>query len=516
MYSRTMQQGDKNCPATFQRLMNNTFSDMIGMFIHCYQDDIFVYSNTLEEHEEHLRWVFDWLREHKLFLSSNLKKINLLSTWMDCLGFFINDEGIHLDPSKIDKIMSWRMPRSYHDIQKFISMIQYIAQFLPNVTDFTSPLTGMCSNNRDFVWTGFQDDCFQKIKELVAKAPACRPIDSKSSEKIWVISDASATGVGAWYGQGPTWDTCRPAGFISRKFTPVQMNYCTWEQELLGVLEALLRWEDKLLGLPFTIVTDHQALTFFNKAPTRSQRRMRWWEYIGRFDFKMQYLKGEKNKVADSLSRNFANDRPDEKHDVSAYVNVDARLNPEGEDLTIARTAELFAFKANLHDNTDHEERVRDHVEPRTVEAEQLTANKETSDEMLPNLDLNNKTVKDIFKAITKAYGRDCFFSKIWKEPSQFNKFTLHKSLLWMANRTGNRVVCVPNGLLDGKSLRGVVIDSCHQTTGHSGLNRSVKYVRRWFWWPGLADDVEEFCKSCGRCLLQHGMDSYIMLAGKS
>jgi hypothetical protein len=59
------------------------------------------------------------------------------------------------------------------------------------------------------------------------------------------------------------------------------MNYCTWEQELLGVLEALLRWEDKLLGLSFTIVTDHQALTFFNEAPTRSQRCMRWWEYVG-------------------------------------------------------------------------------------------------------------------------------------------------------------------------------------------------------------------------------------------
>lgn len=44
-----MQQGDKNCPATFQRLMNSMFSDMIGMFVHCYQDDISVYSNTYNE-----------------------------------------------------------------------------------------------------------------------------------------------------------------------------------------------------------------------------------------------------------------------------------------------------------------------------------------------------------------------------------------------------------------------------------------------------------------------------------
>jgi hypothetical protein len=336
MYSRTMQQGDKNCPSTFQKLMNTTFSDMIGVFVHCYQDDIFVFSDMLEEHEEHLKQVFDWLREHKLFLSSNLKKIDVYSTWMDCLGFIIDDEGIHIDPSKIDKISEWRTPRSYHDIQKFNGVIQYIAQFLPNITDLTSPLTGMCSNHRDFVWTGFQDDCFRRIKELVSQAPICKPISSKVEEPIWVITDASATGVGAWYGQGATWDTCRLAGFISRKFTSAQMNYCTWEQELLGVLEALLRWEDKLLGLKFTIVTDHQALTFFNKTPTRSQCRMRWWEYLARFDFKMQYLKGEKNKVADALSRYFASDKPDERHDISTYVNADSRLDPSGEDLTIA------------------------------------------------------------------------------------------------------------------------------------------------------------------------------------
>jgi hypothetical protein len=64
-----------------------------------------VYLNTLEEHGEHLRRVFDWLREHKLFLSSNLKKINLFLSWMD-----IDDNSVHIDPSKIDKITEWRTP----------------------------------------------------------------------------------------------------------------------------------------------------------------------------------------------------------------------------------------------------------------------------------------------------------------------------------------------------------------------------------------------------------------------
>jgi len=195
MKSLVMQQGDKNAPPTFQKLMNYSFSDMIAVFVHCYQDDIFVYSDTLEEHEMHLQRVFDRLRELKLYLSSNAKKLDLFSTWMDCLGFYVNDDGIHIDPAKIDKIQEWRTPRNYHDVQRFNGIIQYLSQFLPNVTDYTSPMSGMCSNNREFLWTEFQDDCFQKLKDLVCKNPVCRPIVGRVDTAISVITAPSLPGV---------------------------------------------------------------------------------------------------------------------------------------------------------------------------------------------------------------------------------------------------------------------------------------------------------------------------------
>jgi hypothetical protein len=57
--SLIMQQGDCNAPATFQRLMTLIFRDVIGRFMHVYLDDIFIYSNSVEEHEQHLKVVFD-------------------------------------------------------------------------------------------------------------------------------------------------------------------------------------------------------------------------------------------------------------------------------------------------------------------------------------------------------------------------------------------------------------------------------------------------------------------------
>ncbi|KAG6818407.1 hypothetical protein H0H92_002749, partial [Tricholoma furcatifolium] len=86
------------------------------------------------------------------------------------------------------------------------------------------------------------------IKRICTETPILRPIDVRREEPIWLICDASKTGVGAMYGQGATWQSCRPAGFMSKKFTSAQQNYAVHELETLAILEALLKWEDKLLG----------------------------------------------------------------------------------------------------------------------------------------------------------------------------------------------------------------------------------------------------------------------------
>jgi len=42
-----------------------------------------------------------------------------------------------------------------------------------------------------------------------------------------------------------------------------QCHYQVYEQETLTILEALLKWEDKLLGYHIHVVMDHKALEFF-------------------------------------------------------------------------------------------------------------------------------------------------------------------------------------------------------------------------------------------------------------
>ena len=104
MMSTVIQIGDCNAPSTYQALMNYLFSTYIGQWMDVYLDDIVVYSNTLEEHVEHVRTVLDILRQERLYLSEG--KLRFLCKEMKILGRIVDDDGIRMDPDKVDSVVN--------------------------------------------------------------------------------------------------------------------------------------------------------------------------------------------------------------------------------------------------------------------------------------------------------------------------------------------------------------------------------------------------------------------------
>jgi hypothetical protein len=106
MVSQVIQIGDCNAPATYQALMNHIFSSYIGRFMDVYLDDIVVYSNSVEEHLEHVKIVLSILTREKLYLSK--EKLRFIADELRILGRIIDNQGIRMDPDKVDTVIKWK------------------------------------------------------------------------------------------------------------------------------------------------------------------------------------------------------------------------------------------------------------------------------------------------------------------------------------------------------------------------------------------------------------------------
>ena len=132
--------------------------------MHVYLDNILIFSNSLKEHLKHIIMVLQCLREAHFFLSKS--KGDLFSNNVDCLGHVIDDKGIHAESDKMQHMQEWRTPQNYNEVQKFLGLVQYLAQFMPDIMAYTTLLSGLAHNSRAFQWTPLLDRCFESIKAI--------------------------------------------------------------------------------------------------------------------------------------------------------------------------------------------------------------------------------------------------------------------------------------------------------------------------------------------------------------
>ncbi|GJX38607.1 reverse transcriptase domain-containing protein [Tanacetum coccineum] len=258
--------GLTNAPAVFMDLMNRVCKPYLDKFVIVFIDDILIYSKTKEDHENHLRLMLDLLRKEKLY--AKFSKCEFWLQEVHFLGHVVNHDGIHVDPSKIEAVKSWKAPTTPSEVRSFLGLAGYYRCFIENFSKIAKPLTLLTQKNQEYEWGEKQEEAFRTLKDNLCNAPILSL--PNEVEDFVVYYDASNQGLGCVLMQMD-----KVIAYASRQFKRYEKNYTTHDLDLQHI------FDQKELNI-------HQR---------------RWLELFSDYECEIKYHSGKANVVADALSR---------------------------------------------------------------------------------------------------------------------------------------------------------------------------------------------------------------------
>lgn len=290
--------GCSGAAATFQRLIDRVLGEAKWRYAMAYLDDIVVYSRTFEEHIRHLEDVLTRLQDAGITL--NPKKAQIAETRVSLLGFTIDSGRVLPCEEKVRALLEYPSPTDIKALRRFLGMVNYYRQFIPNCAALQAPLTALLRKNARWSWSQEQEGAVRALINALVDTAELRLPDL--NKEFVIQADASDHGLGAVLLQEHE-GVLRPVAFVSRSLTPAERNYSVTERECLAIVFALRKFDLYVDGVAFVVETDHMALTWLKRLGEPSGRLARWALTLQRYNFTVRYRKGSTNVVADALSR---------------------------------------------------------------------------------------------------------------------------------------------------------------------------------------------------------------------
>ena len=165
--AEVMMFGLKTTSATFQRIITEIFDEYIPAFMQVFLDDFVVYGQRLE-HINQLRLYLDRCRQARLSL--NTAKCAFLLTSGNLLGHIVSQEGIAMDPEKVQAIMNAPTPSTSKALSRFLGQIKWHSRMLRHLADFATPLHATM-HRLPFQWSSTEDKACLSLMLMLSHAP---------------------------------------------------------------------------------------------------------------------------------------------------------------------------------------------------------------------------------------------------------------------------------------------------------------------------------------------------------
>lgn len=290
-----------NSPAVFQRFINHIFRELINEgIVLTYLDDLIIPACDERQALKRLKLVFDVASEHGLEI--NFKKCQFMQRRVEFLGHVVEDGKIYPSPDKTAAVKCFPKPRSLKDVRSFLGLTGYFRKFIPCYSTIAKPLSDMLKKDRKFIFNDAQIQAFEELKRSLTGDTVLKIY--RPEDETEVHTDASQDGYGAVLMQRSNDDgQMHPVYYTSRKTTPAERKYTSYELEVLAVIEALKKFRTYLLGIKFKVLTDCSA---FQKTLSKKDlvtRVARWALLLEEYDVTVEHRAGTRMQHVDALSR---------------------------------------------------------------------------------------------------------------------------------------------------------------------------------------------------------------------
>ena len=295
--------GLKASPGIFQSYISKILNNIENVI--CYQDDILILTETVQEHNETLRKVLNALKEAGVKL--NIKKCEFFTDQVQYLGHIFDKDGVKPNPDKVRAILDAPAPRDLKQLQSLVGLCNFYSKFIPNFTNVFAPLYSLLKKEVKFHWGPEQQICLEIIKDLFRSNRVLKLFNPHYETLL--ETDSSSYGIAAVLLQRKNSNSeWSPVQFISRTLNPAEKNYSNIEREGLSVVFGCEKFRKFLLGSKFIIRNDQQPLKKLfaqNKSvpTTCSARLQRWSLRLSQFNYVFEYSKGINNVNSDYCSR---------------------------------------------------------------------------------------------------------------------------------------------------------------------------------------------------------------------
>jgi len=343
-----------NSPATFQNMMNTILAPLIDKnLVLVYMDDILIHTADKKTLHKTIQQVFKLLKEHDLYLKP--EKCEFEKQELKYLGYIISPNKVCMDPTKLKGIINWETPKTLRETRQFLGFCNFYRKFIKDYPKITSPINQLVKKNVKFSWTKEVQKAFDKLKKQFGQEPILVTADPTKPFKIF--TDTSNNGTGAVLTQKDKNGVQHPCFFYSKPFTGAEKCYHTAKQEFLAIIQAIQEQRQYIDGAPEeTIVwTDHNNIIHWTNPSKLSRRMMCWSTTLSAYKIKIKHILGNKNIIADVLSRRFEKSEekepqqaiPDHLIDKTTF-QVDEELPEKLKELLLEEKQQI------LFENHDH------------------------------------------------------------------------------------------------------------------------------------------------------------------